>query len=79
MIKILLRMSDSEAWCCGFTNRKSNGDIVKTTRNFHLRSLGTRVEGQDQPRDPEQSTHVPVSQHPTRATDKLHFPSTVRK
>lgn len=36
MLKILLEMSGYMAWCCGFANRTSSGEIVKTTNNFHL-------------------------------------------
>ncbi len=36
MLKILLEMSGYMAWCCGFANRNSNGEIIRTTNNFHL-------------------------------------------
>ena len=36
MLELLLEMSGYTAWCCGFANRKANGQIVRTTRNFHL-------------------------------------------
>ncbi len=36
MLEILLGMSGYQAWCCGFANRKPDGSIVETTRNFHL-------------------------------------------
>ena len=39
MLEILLRMSGYRAWCCGFANRKPDGIIVKTTRNFELDHL----------------------------------------
>ncbi len=39
MLEILLEMSGYQAWCCGFANRRSDGSIVKTTRNFHLDHL----------------------------------------
>ena len=42
MLGILLDLSEYMAWCCGFANRKSNGDIVKTTRNFHLDHLAPK-------------------------------------
>ena len=29
-------MSGYQAWGCEFANRRPNGDIVETTRNFHL-------------------------------------------
>ena len=36
MLEYLLELSDYKAWCCGFANRRSSGQVVKTTRNFHL-------------------------------------------
>lgn len=36
MLRMLLEMSGYEAWCCGFANRRKDGSIVETTRNFHL-------------------------------------------
>ena len=36
MLAELLRLSGWTAWCCGFANRRPDGAIVKTTRNFHL-------------------------------------------
>lgn len=36
MMEKLLEMSGYVAWCCGFANRRPDGSIVKTTRNFHL-------------------------------------------
>ena len=36
MLEILLKLSDYQAWCCGFANRMPDGSIIKTTRNFHL-------------------------------------------
>lgn len=36
MLERLLQISDYKAWCCGFANRRPNGDIVHTVRNFHL-------------------------------------------
>ena len=36
MLAHLLELSDYMAWCCGFANRRSNGQVVQTTRNFHL-------------------------------------------
>lgn len=36
MLETLLEWSDYKAWCCGFANRRPNGDIVKTINNFHL-------------------------------------------
>ncbi len=36
MLECLLKLSGYQAWCCGFANRKPDGTIIKTTRNFHL-------------------------------------------
>ena len=36
MLETLLEWSGYKAWCCGFANRRPNGDIVKTINNFHL-------------------------------------------
>ena len=33
---MLLELSGYMAWCCGFANRRPDGTIIKTTRNFHL-------------------------------------------
>ncbi len=32
----LLELSGYMAWCCGFANRRPDGGIIKTARNFHL-------------------------------------------
>ena len=29
-------MSGYQAWCCGFANRRPDGSVLQTTRNFHL-------------------------------------------
>lgn len=39
MLTELLEISGYAAWCCGFANRRPDGAIVKTTRNFHLDHL----------------------------------------
>lgn len=36
MLAFLLELSSYQAWCCGFANRKADGTLVRTTRNFHL-------------------------------------------
>ncbi len=36
MLEKLLELSGYMAWCCGFANRRPDGAIIKTTRNFHL-------------------------------------------
>ena len=42
MLRRLLELSDYKAWCCGFANRRPDGSIVKTTRNFHLDHLNPK-------------------------------------
>ena len=36
MLRDLLKLSGYTAWCCGFANRRPDGKIVETVRNFHL-------------------------------------------
>ena len=36
MMMLLLELSDYTAWCCGFANRRPDGSVIRTTRNFHL-------------------------------------------
>ena len=36
MLVRLLELSDYQAWCCGFANRRANGEVVRVARNFHL-------------------------------------------
>lgn len=36
MLERLLELSDYQAWCCGFANRRTNGEVVRVARNFHL-------------------------------------------
>ena len=36
MLDRLLELSDFQAWCCGFANRRANGEVVRVARNFHL-------------------------------------------
>ena len=36
MLEYLLQLSGWQAWCCGFANRRPDGTIIETTRNFHL-------------------------------------------
>ena len=36
MLEYLLSLSDWQAWCCGFANRRKDGTVIQTTRNFHL-------------------------------------------
>ena len=36
MLEKLLELSDYTAWCCGFANRRPDGSVIRTTRNFHL-------------------------------------------
>ena len=49
MLEVLLEMSDYQAWCCGFANRRPDGSIVRTTNNFHLDHVEPRSrEGSNQ-------------------------------
>ena len=36
MMEFLLELSGYTAWCCGYAVRRSSGEVVRTTRNFHL-------------------------------------------
>ena len=36
MLEKLLEISGYMAWCCGFANRRPDGAVIKTARNFHL-------------------------------------------
>ncbi len=36
MLRELLEFSGYTAWCCGFANRKPNGEVIRQTWNFHL-------------------------------------------
>ena len=36
MLEYLLPLSGWQAWCCGFANRRPDGTVIPTTRNFHL-------------------------------------------
>ena len=36
MLRELLEFSNYTAWCCGFANRKPNGEVIRQTWNFHL-------------------------------------------
>lgn len=49
MLEELLRLSGYQAWCCGFANRKPDGSIIETTRNFHLDHIDPKSkEGSNQ-------------------------------
>ena len=49
MLRMLLDLSDYMAWCCGFANRRPDGTIIKTTRNFHLDHIDPKSkEGSNQ-------------------------------
>ncbi len=49
MLEVLLEMSDYQAWCCGFANRRPDGSIVRTINNFHLDHVEPRSrEGSNQ-------------------------------
>ena len=45
MLEELLRLSGWTAWCCGFANRRPDGTIVETTRNFHLDHIDPVSQG----------------------------------
>ena len=47
MLEYLLGLSGYVAWCCGFANRRPDGAIIETTRNFHLDHLDPRSQGGD--------------------------------
>ena len=42
MLRMLLELSGYQAWCCGFANRRPDGAIIETTRNFHLDHLNPK-------------------------------------
>ena len=42
MLQMLLELSGYKAWCCGFANRRPDGSIIETTRNFHLDHLNPK-------------------------------------
>ena len=42
MLRWLLELSGWQAWCCGFANRRKDGTIIATTRNFHLDHLNPK-------------------------------------
>ena len=49
MLEMLLKLSGYTAWCCGFANRRPDGSIVETRRNFHLDHLAPKSkEGSNQ-------------------------------
>ena len=33
---MLLDLSDYQAWCCGFANRRQDGTVIRKPINFHL-------------------------------------------
>lgn len=46
---MLLKLSGYTAWCCGFANRRPDGSVVETRRNFHLDHLDPKSkEGSNQ-------------------------------
>ena len=45
MLEELLRLSGWMAWCCGFANRRPDGKVVETTRNFHLDHIDPVSQG----------------------------------
>lgn len=45
MLQELLEFSGYAAWCCGFANRRPNGEIIRRTWNFHLDHIDPVSEG----------------------------------
>ena len=45
MLRELLKLSGYTAWCCGFANRRPDGKIVETVRNFHLDHIAPKSKG----------------------------------
>ena len=49
MLRKLLEFSKYQAWCCGFANRRPDGTIIETVRNFQLDHIEPRSkDGSDQ-------------------------------
>ncbi len=49
MLEFLLELSGYTAWCCGFANRRPDGSVIRTTRNFHLDHLDPKsLQGSNQ-------------------------------
>ena len=70
MLRKLLEFSGYQAWCCGFANRRADGTIIETTRNFHLDYVEPRSkEGSDQI-----TNRAPMCpSHNLRKSDRLVF------
>lgn len=70
MLKKLLEFSGYQAWCCGFANRRADGTIIETTRNFHLDHIEPRSkDGSDQI-----TNRAPMCpSHNLRKSDRLIF------
>ena len=32
----MLKLSEHQAWCCGFANRRPDGSVVQAKRDLHL-------------------------------------------
>ena len=45
MLRDLLKLSGYTAWCCGFANRRPDGRIIETARNFHLDHIAPKSKG----------------------------------
>ena len=45
MLNELLALSDYQAWCCGFANRREDGSIVRRDWNFHLDHIDPKAAG----------------------------------
>ena len=71
MLVELLKLSEWKAWCCGFANRRTNGDIMKTTRQFELDHI--------HPKSKEVTSHeiqnrAPMCPHHNRKKGNKHKP-----
>ena len=42
MLVMLLELSDYQAWCCGFANRRPDGAVIRKPINFHLDHIDPR-------------------------------------
>ena len=45
MLNELLTLSDYQAWCCGFANRRDDGSVVRRDWNFHLDHIDPKAAG----------------------------------
>ena len=45
MLNELLSLSNYQAWCCGFANRREDGAIIRQDWNFHLDHIDPKAAG----------------------------------